>query len=833
MKQVGSLLWDNFNVFQIFGANTGVGKTIVSTLLAKRFGKINSTAFYLKPVQTGSDESIDSRHLKQYATNLTQKTLFRWGPPVSPHLAARYGGPASDDKTILEAVHDELVREGRQGRRFAIVETAGGVLSPAPSGTLQADLYRPLRLPALLVGDHRLGGIGATISAWESLRIRGYDVAGLLMFKDEIYENSDYLVKHFQRQDPDLPIALIDQPPPMSSDNVLDGFNMRRYYEKACRTQDLIDFEIALLENVEARKTKLTNLANRAHQTIWHPFMQHTERSPDTIFAIDSAHGDYFQAVRRRDGDSSHESLLGPAFDGSASWWTQGLGHGNPNLALTAAYAAGRYGHVMFANAAHEPAVSLAERMLARNDLNRDSTQRPPSKQTRAFYSDNGSTGMEVAVKMALKAATKRYGWQPDDHVEVVGLKGSYHGDTIGAMDLSEGNIYNEKVEWYTGKGHWLDFPKITLKNGKWRSTPPPGTEDVYGAPVEFDDLNQVFDLEERKPYVKRCVEVIRKMLEHLVSRGHKLGALVIEPVILGAGGMMFVDPAFQKALVNAARSVSQGGEQKYFIESQPEDQDVDGTTSQTSATTVQEGKRLQKGDWLGMPLITDEVFTGIYRLGKFQSSTLLRIVPDVSVHAKLLTGGVIPLAVTLASESIYSAFLSDDKSDALLHGHSYTAHAMGCEIALASLKQYWNFNQNFEGSDSNSDVGRWIPFKKDWDAWTPSSRERYRLQAWREDRVWSMWSSDFVHKLSHRDDVDGMFALGSVLAIEIKDPEGAGYASKASIGIREKLLKGVPHLNQAVHCRILGNVLYFMASMTTTPETIASIQEQIEEAMR
>lgn len=111
MKQVGSLLWDNFNVFQIFGANTGVGKTIVSTLLAKRFGKVNSTAFYLKPVQTGSDESIDSRfvslrrlddralmcprHLKQYATNLTQKTLFRWGPPVSPHLAARYGGPVS------------------------------------------------------------------------------------------------------------------------------------------------------------------------------------------------------------------------------------------------------------------------------------------------------------------------------------------------------------------------------------------------------------------------------------------------------------------------------------------------------------------------------------------------------------------------------------------------------------------------------------------------------------------------------------------------------------------------------------------------------------------
>ncbi|KAG8630612.1 hypothetical protein KVT40_002231 [Elsinoe batatas] len=825
-KQVGSLLFDKLNVFQIFGANTGVGKTVASTALGRHIMPAQGLV-YLKPVQTGSIDSFDATHIRRFLTNATQKTLFPYNYPVSPHLAARYGGRhPCDDDTILQAIHDELRAEAKNTTDWVLIETAGGVLSPAPSGSLQADLYRPLRLPVLLVGDSRLGGIGSTISAWESLRIRGFDVDGLILFKDDIYENSDYLVEHFRRQDHGISIALIDPPPPPCSDDVLDQFNMGRYYDKQAKSKSLGTFKSDILRKQEQRKKKLKALSHRAHESIWHPFLQHTERNPENILAIDSAYGDHFQAVvPSKDLGSKGTSILKPAFDGSASWWTQGLGHGNPDLALTAAYAAGRYGHVMFANAAHEPAVALAETMLTHNKALKPLGMRS-RKKTRAFYSDNGSTAMEVAVKMGLKAAAKRYGWGPDDRIEVVGLKDSYHGDTIGAMDCSEGNIYNEKVEWYSGRGHWLGYPRVAMKKGKWVISPPAGTEDIYGPPQEFHDLREVFNITDRQETMKTYREVILKMLNHLVSQGHKLGALIMEPVILGAGGMNFVDPAFQYALYSAAVKVQQ---HKTALQESAHDT----VSAEEHGELEQNGLELDERDWTGMPIITDEVFTGIYRLGHFSSSGMIRIRPDISVYAKLLTGGVVPLAVTLASESIYSAFLSNDKSDALLHGHSYTAHAIGCEVALKALDEYRTFDEDVAEGEKGSKGGRWLPYKKEWNAHMLEKSDTLKNKRWfSRTRAWSMWSHDFVHKLSYRDDVEGVFALGSVLAIELKDPEGGGYASKASIGIRDKLLEGILEFNQAVHSRVLGNVLYFMASLTTTPETISAVQTQIEKAL-
>jgi len=97
---------------------------------------------------------------------------------------------AVSDNDISLALYDELNRHATGADSIAIVETAGGVLSPAPSGSTQADVYRPLRLPTFLVGDHRLGGIGSTISAWESLHIRGYNVQSVGLFAEDRYENA-------------------------------------------------------------------------------------------------------------------------------------------------------------------------------------------------------------------------------------------------------------------------------------------------------------------------------------------------------------------------------------------------------------------------------------------------------------------------------------------------------------------------------------------------------------------------------------------------------------------------------------------------------------------
>ena len=421
-----------------------------------------------------------------------------------------------------------------------MVETAGGVLSPAPSGSVQADFYRPLRLPVLLVGDHRLGGIGTTISSWESLQLRGYDLTSVLVFEESRYDNHTYLKEYFK----DRGILTLSLPPPpeQAATNEQDEEAMLQYYDSAVDHPSMGTCIQHILDSHSSRLENLQSLPKRANDSIWHPFMQHTERNENNILAIDSAYGDYFQTFSSPKSPSESStalrpanstSILKPAFDGSASWWTQGLGHGNPSLALVAAHAAGRYGHVMFASAAHEPAVSLAETLLEHSNNPR---------LTRCFYTDNGSTGMEVAVKMALKAASKRYGWDVSgEEVEILGLKGSYHGDTIGTMDCSEPSTYNKKVEWYSGRGHWFDFPVVKMIRGKWIvEAPAPGMEEAFGGRREFSSLDEIFALSNRSADAQVYEKSIRRTLEALTAEGRKFGALIMEPVILGAGGMLF-----------------------------------------------------------------------------------------------------------------------------------------------------------------------------------------------------------------------------------------------------------------------------------------------------
>jgi dethiobiotin synthetase/adenosylmethionine--8-amino-7-oxononanoate aminotransferase len=218
---------------------------------------------------------------------------------------------------------------------------------------------------------------------------------------------------------------------------------------------------------------------------------------------------------------------------------------------------------------------------------------------------------------------------------------------------------------------------------------------------------------------------------------------------------------------------------------------------------------------WTGLPVVFDEVFTGLYRLGHFSSSSFLQTNPDISCHAKLLTGGLVPLCTTLASDSIYNAFLSSEKRDALLHGHSYTAHAVGCHVANTSLKAMMDMDQN----------GEWQAYKDDWSA-------GHRSTAINTDRkldVWSVWSRDFIHNISMSKDVESVIALGSVLAIALPD-EQAGYSSSAATGLQKQMLEGSTEFN--VHSRVLGNVFYLMASQTSKPETLQEIEMLLTEAL-
>ena len=417
---------------------------------------------------------------------------------------------------------------------MALVETAGGVLSPGPNGSLQADLYRPLRLPAILVADPRLGGISASLSAYESLALRGYDVEALVVFRDDYYRNHEFLAGFAGERG--VPLCVMPRPPELVSGSGAEGLEkdregMARFYEGVAENDEVAELLSTLETRHDQRIERLESMAQRAKDVIWYPFTQHHGMTPQDITVIDSAHDDCFQTLKP---DTSSD-LLQPSFDGSASWWTQGLGHGNPTLALQAAHAAGRYGHVMFAGTIHEPALSLSEQLLR-------SANNP--RLARVFFTDNGSTGMEVAVKMALRPACKRYGWDhTKENIEILGLRGSYHGDTIGVMDCSEPSVYNTSVEWYRGRGHWFDFPVVKMVRGEWKVEVPEVLKEALGDGAEFGSLSAVFNLEARKKsnLAEKYEAYIKDTLEDLVVRqGRKFGALMIEPIILGAGGMLF-----------------------------------------------------------------------------------------------------------------------------------------------------------------------------------------------------------------------------------------------------------------------------------------------------
>ncbi|KAL4954024.1 pyridoxal phosphate-dependent transferase [Aspergillus filifer] len=791
MAPVGAALWRSLRAHQVYGANTDVGKTIVSTVLCNAINrrKLENKSAFLKPVSTGPLDQADDRHIQRHAPNTLTKCLYQFDEPVSPHIAAQQKNfTIPRDEEILSSVHRTLSNWADDGVNFALVETAGGVHSPGPNGNSQADLYRPLRLPIILVADSRLGGISSSISAYESLLMRGYDVHSVLLFKDDYYQNHEYLGNYFRGKS--IPLVHLTAPPARPHEQTPDSQArdveaLDKYYGQVAESTDVVSLldEIALRN--QQRIDSLEEMASRAQKTIWYPFTQHHGMAPKDITPIDSAYDDFFQTYKSPE-DAGNQGNLQATFDGSASWWTQGLGHGNPGLALSAAYAAGRYGHVMFPGNIHEPALKLAETLLE--------TVGNPRLQ-KVFYTDNGSTGMEVALKMALRAACDRYGWDASqEKIHILGLKGSYHGDTIGVMDCSEPSTYNQRVEWYRGRGYWFDFSLVKMSQGVWKVEVPTELQESLGETQEFSSLNAVFDLESRvhSDIGERYRKYIRGTIERLVSsEGIKFGALIMEPIILGAGGMLFCDPLFQRCLADVVR-----GNPQLF----------NGGKSQGSSPQSDHS-------WSGLPLVFDEVFTGLYRLGRKSSASFLGVNPDIAVNAKLLTGGLIPLCTTLASNEIFDAFTSPEKRDALLHGHSYTAHAVGCQVAIDSL-------QTMNGMEEN---GSWDQFKNDWKLPQSSAGSP-------PGEVWSVWSHGLVHDLSCAKSVDGVFAIGSVLSISLKDAKGAGYTSTAAKGLQTRLAAGGPHFN--VHSRVLGNVLYLMSSVTSKQETLRTIEGLLREAL-
>ncbi len=301
-------------------------------------------------------------------------------------------------------------------------------------------------------------------------------------------------------------------------------------------------------------------------------------------------------------------------FDGISSWWCKNLGHRHPRLIAALAEQAGCFEHVITANVTHEPLVACAEQVLARANAVDPATPRPRDSATltKAFFSDNGSTAVEVALKMAVQ-------WQAQAgdprRTRFAVLEHGYHGETVGALSVSDCDLYRRH---YPG----LLFDCTVLRGLPYRA----GPEDRL-----WQDAGPEWPALEAQ----------------LAAVADTLAAVVVEPLLQGAGGMLLYSPDLLRRLRAWC-------------------------------------------DQHGVLLIADEIAAGWGRLGTWLACHQAGVLPDLAVLSKGLTAGVMPFAITLATERIYQGFLAEWADQrAFLHSNTYAGNPLGCALSLAVMQVY------------------------------------------------------------------------------------------------------------------------------------------------
>lgn len=336
------------------------------------------------------------------------------------------------------------------------------------------------------------------------------------------------------------------------------------------------------------RREALTRkLLDEDARHVWHPFTQHGTAAEPLL--ITGARG---ASLFDADGNE--------ILDLVSSWWTCTHGHAHPKINAALAAQAERFEHIMFAGFTHQPAVELSASLarLLPGDLNR------------VFFSDDGSTAVEVALKMAFQYWANR---GETRRKTFISFDGGYHGDTLGAMSLGRGSGFFNLYRGMMCQVAVLPFP-YTFEGD------PSAEERETGALTAFED--------------------------RLWNGSQDVAALIIEPLLQGAGGMRMCRPQYLRRLVEVAHDA-------------------------------------------GILVIFDEVATGFGRTGTLFAMEQAGVVPDIVCLSKGLTAGYMPMSVTVARERVFDAFLGDNFERALPHGHSFTANPLACAVALRSLALY------------------------------------------------------------------------------------------------------------------------------------------------
>ena len=409
-----------------------------------------------------------------------------------------------------------------------------------------------------------------------------------------------------------------------------------------------------------------SNYLDKDKKYVWHPFTQ-MMTAPDPLVIVKAKDS----LIIDEDGNEF--------IDVNSSWWVNVHGHGRAEIKAALLNQFDEVDHVIFAGVTHPKAIELSERMCALL----------PGNFAKVFFSDDGSTAVEVALKMVFQY------WhnQGKPKRRIAALEGAYHGDTFGAMSIGQRGYFNEPFEHFFFDVDFLPFPDGTNDN-----------------------------------------EVIERA-KQLASTGEFAG-LIVEPLVQGSAGMRMYSEKTLDAIVSIFR----------------------------------------KAD---AKIIFDEIMTGWGRTGKLFAMEYCSELPDIVCVSKGLTAGVLPLGLTVATEDIYNAFLSEDKLKALLHGHSYTGNPLACAVACASMNI-------FESQQSKND--------------------RKRVA----EKMYS-----FYDRLKGNASFTNVRVQGTIFATEIVVPEETNYFAS----IRDELYQHF--LDHGILCRPLGNVVFFNPPYCTTDDQL------------
>ena len=434
---------------------------------------------------------------------------------------------------------------------------------------------------------------------------------------------------------------------------------------------------------------------------IWHPFTQ--AKTSDAPLMLERAEAEFLYV---KDKYGNEKKII----DGVSSWWVNIHGHSHPYINARIKEQLDKYEHVMFANFTHKAATDFIGKLIPLLPQPIFNAKQRLRKLNRAFFSDNGSTATEVAIKMAVQYFYNQGHYNKN---RILAFQESYHGDTIGAMSASGTPQFQQA------------FKSLKVPMDFARSPSP--------------------KLKEAETYTSASEETLAQVNKLLNLHPNKYAAIIIEPMVQGAGGMKFHSADFLREL----RLIADRHE---------------------------------------VLLIADEVFVGFGRTGQNFACQHAGIVPDLICLSKGITGGYLPMGLTVSTDEIYSAFYDDASNKTFFHGHSYTANPLACAAASASLDLYINENRLGDVSLINRNMHDIL------------DREEFK---------------------AHKSILD-IRIIGALAVIEFRDQADPHFSQNLQ---RE-------FLRRHIYLRPLGNVLYFLPPYTISSKSLDYVLNNIVEVI-